>query len=85
MPINSPPAQGPPAKLQTPAFMAVLNELNVSLDQLTKRRRLIGEIEQTLNAKYNSNNRLMSYIMRVGHNPVSQAQPGLYVAEIART
>ncbi len=64
---NPPPASDPSAKLQTPAFMAVLNELNVNLDQLTKRQRLIGEIEQALSAKYNSHNRLMSYVMRFGH------------------
>jgi len=66
-PAKSPATPDPSAKLQTPAFMAVLNELNVNQDQLTKRQKLIAEIEQALTAKYNSPNRLMSYVMRFGH------------------
>jgi ClpP class serine protease len=47
--------------------MAVITELNVNQDQLTKRQKLIAEIEQSLSAKYKSANRLMSYVMRFGH------------------
>lgn len=61
----------PSAKLKTPAFMAVLNELNVNQDQLLKRQKLIAEIEQSLTAKYNSPNRMMSYVMRFGHQRTS--------------
>lgn len=66
------PPQDPAAKIQaTPAFMAVINELNVNQDQLTKRQKLIADIEQTLSAKYNATNRLMSYVMRFGHSRTS--------------
>ena len=70
MATNPPPAPppDPSAKLKTPAFMAVINELNVNLDQLTKRQKLISEIEQALTAKYHSPNRLMAYVMRFGHS-----------------
>ncbi len=71
VPPNPPAPPAPPSdpseKLKTPAFMAVLNELNVNSDQLAKRQKLIAEIEQALTAKYNSPNRLMSYVMRFGH------------------
>ena len=49
----------------------MLNELNVNLDQLSKRQRLITEIEQALTTKYNTPNRLMSYVMRFGHSRTS--------------
>jgi ATP-dependent protease ClpP protease subunit len=62
----------PTAKYKaTPAFMAVINELNVNQDQLTKRQKLITEIEQSLSVKYKASNRLMSYVMRFGHSRTS--------------
>lgn len=51
--------------------MAMLNELNLNLDQLTKRQKLIMEIEQALTTKYNAHNRLISYVMRFGHSRTS--------------
>jgi hypothetical protein len=67
-PPTPPNAPDSVAKFNTsPTFMAMLNELNVNLDQLTKRQKLIADIEQALTAKYNAPNRLMSYVMRFGH------------------
>jgi ClpP class serine protease len=51
--------------------MAMLNELNVNLDQLAKRQKQIAELEQALTAKYNAPNRLMTYVMRFGHSRTS--------------
>src|SRR6185437_16015899 len=51
--------------------MAVINETNLNQDQLTKRQKLIAEIEQLLSVKYNSANRFMSYVMRFGHSRTS--------------
>lgn len=71
MATNPPTPPKPPdsaAKFNTsPTFMEMLNELNVNLDQLTKRQKLIADIEQVLTAKYNAPNRLISYVMRFGH------------------
>lgn len=62
------PPPDPTAKIKTtPAFMAVINELNVNQDQLTKRQKIMTDIEQSLTAKYNCPNRLMTYMMRFGH------------------
>src|SRR5260370_19832126 len=62
------PAPDPSSKFNsTPTYMAVITGLNVNQDQLTKRQKLIAEIEQSLSAKYKSANRLMSYVMRFGH------------------
>ena len=47
--------------------MAMLNELNVNLDQLAKRWELIGKIERALTERHGAANRLMSYVMRFGH------------------
>jgi len=71
----SPPSlpPDPSAKLKTPAFMEILNELNVNQNQLLKRQKLITEIEQALSDKYHSPNRLMSYIMRFGHARTSMS------------
>lgn len=68
MATNPPTPPDPLAKVQaTPALMAIFNEMNVNQDQLTKRQRLIAEIEQSLSAKYKAANRLISYVMRFGH------------------
>lgn len=68
---TQPPPPIPPnpaGKFNTsPTFMAMLNELNVNLDQLNKRFKLIADIEQALTAKYQAPNRLVSYVMRFGH------------------
>jgi hypothetical protein len=53
--------------------MAVVNEININQDQLTRRQKLIGEIEKALTAKYGSPNRLMSYVMRFGHARTSMS------------
>jgi len=68
---TSPPGapQDPSSKYQgTPIHMAVLNELNINVDQFNKRQKLIGEIEASLTARYGSANRLVSYILRFGHS-----------------
>ncbi|HEU0046175.1 MAG TPA: hypothetical protein VFQ43_01060, partial [Nitrososphaera sp.] len=71
MATNPPTPPKPPdsaAKFNTSlTFMEMLNELNVNLDQLTKRQKLIADIEQVLAAKYKAPNRLISYVMRFGH------------------
>lgn len=51
----------------TPVYMAVINELNVNVDQLNKRQGLIREIENALTARYGHTNRLITYLMRFGH------------------
>jgi len=70
-PPNPPVPPNPPepaAKFSSsPTFMAMINELNVNIDQLAKRQKLITEIEQALTARYNSPNRLVAYVMRFGH------------------
>lgn len=48
-------------------FLGVINELNVNLDQLQKRNKLIAEIEDLLSTRYGARNRLMSYVFRFGH------------------
>lgn len=67
----APPGAPPPdpgAKYQkTPIFMAVLNELNLNMDQFLKRQELIHEIETALTARHGSGNRLISYVLRFGH------------------
>ena len=64
----TPPNSDPSAKFQsTPVFMAVINELNVNVDQLNKRQALIKEIENALTARYGCANRLITYFMRFGH------------------
>jgi ClpP class serine protease len=69
---NHPAPPDPSAKVQaTPAFMPVINETNLNQDQLTKRQKLIAEIEQLLSVKYSSVNRFMSYVMRFGHSRTS--------------
>lgn len=71
-PAPAVPPQDPTAKIKTtPAFMEVINELNVNQDQLTKRQKIIADIEQSLTAKYNCPNRLMTYLMRFGHSRTS--------------
>jgi len=56
------------AKLpSTPTYMAVLNELNINLDQYNKRQKLLGEIEATLTKRYGSANRIITYVLRFGH------------------
>jgi hypothetical protein len=67
--VPTPPTSGnPAAKVQgTPIFMAVLNELNVNVDQLQKRQKLISEIEEALTARHGCTNRMMSYVLRFGH------------------
>jgi hypothetical protein len=68
----------PSAKVQgTPALMAIFNETNVNQDQLTKRQKLIAEIEQSLSAKYDAANSLISYVMRFGH-----ARTSMHAADI---
>lgn len=71
MATNPPNPPAPPEPIQKvntlPAFMAILNELNVNQDQAIKRQELIAQIEHTLSDKYHSHNRLMSYVMRFGH------------------
>jgi len=77
-PPTAPPAPAPDPSSKfnsTPTYMAVITELNVNQDQLTKRQKLIAEIEQSLSAKYKSANRLMSYVMRFGH-PRTSMQTG---------
>lgn len=56
---------------QTPLFMSILNELNVNQDQLTKRQRLMTQIEAELTSRYDAPNRLMSYVFRFGHSRTS--------------
>lgn len=74
-PSTPPPSTPPPdpsAKYEgTPVFMAVLNELNVNLDQLLKRQKLIVEIETALTSRYGSANRLMTYFLKFGHSRTS--------------
>jgi hypothetical protein len=70
MPPGAPSTPPPPPadpKLNTPTYMAVLNELNVNLDQYNKRQKIIAEIEATLTKRYASANRLISYVLRFGH------------------
>jgi len=71
---SNPPAAPPndtaqaAAKLNaTPVFVSVLNECNVNQDQLNRRQRLIGEIEDALSKRYGGTNRLVSYVLRFGH------------------
>ena len=72
------PPPDPSAKLQNqPVFMSVLNELNVRSDQFQKRQKLIKEIEAALTARYGSENRLMSYVLRFGH-----ARTSMHTADI---
>jgi hypothetical protein len=72
-PVSSPappsvPPPDPAAKYSgTPVFMRVINELNSHQDQLLKRQTLIKRIEEKLTARYEANNRLISYIFRFGH------------------
>ena len=72
-PLNAPgPPTGPPPDPDTkykgtPVFMAIINELNLNADQLSKRQKLIAEIEAGLTARYGSPNRLISYVLRFGH------------------
>ena len=47
--------------------MAVLNELNVNVDQFNRRQKLIADIEAALSVKYRCKNRLISYVLRFGH------------------
>lgn len=78
MASNPPIPPDPSAKVQgTPALMSIFNEMNVNQDQLNRRWRLIGEIEQSLTAKYGAKNRLISYVMRFGH-----ARTIMYTADI---
>ncbi len=77
-PPSSLPPTDPKSKYQgTPIYMAVLNELNVNLDQLQKRQKLIVEIEQALTARFGSANHLMSYVFRFGH-----AKTQMHIADI---
>jgi hypothetical protein len=63
-----PPPVDPITKAQqTPAFMNVITELDVNLDQLKKRQQLILQIETLLTAKYGASNRLITYVFRFGH------------------
>ncbi len=48
-------------------FSGLINELNVNQDQLRRRQELLKRIETELSEKYNSENRVISYIMRFGH------------------
>jgi hypothetical protein len=71
---TNPPA-GPPndemqaaAKVNTqPVFVSVLNECNVNIDQLARRQKLIGVIEDLLTKRFGGTNRLVTYTMRFGH------------------
>lgn len=70
-PTKSPGASQPDpgVKFQnTPIFMAVLNELNVNLDQVLKRQKIISEMETILTGRYGCRNRVISYILRFGHS-----------------
>jgi len=66
-PPANPPVDPNAKYKQTPIYMAVLNELNVNIDQFQKRQALIAEIETALTARYGSQNRLISYVLRFGH------------------
>lgn len=68
-PPRPPGAEPDPGKKfsQSPMFLGVINELNVNLDQLQKRNKLIAEIEDLLSTRYGARNRLMSYVFRFGH------------------
>lgn len=71
VPPLSPPniAPEPSSKYQnTPVFMTVLSELNVNLDQLARRQKLVAEIEAALDSRYGKGNRVVSYISRFGHS-----------------
>lgn len=48
--------------------MSVINELNINSDQLQKRQKLIVDIETALSARYESANRLITYMLRFGHS-----------------
>lgn len=52
---------------QTPLFATVMNELNLNQDQLVKRQNTIKKIEQALTKRYKAENRVISYIIRFGH------------------
>lgn len=70
-PPDAPPAVPPSPEEKfknTPIFMATLNELNVNADQYARRQKLITEIEAALTARFNANNRLVSYVLRFGHS-----------------
>src|SRR5208283_1944075 len=62
------PPPDPSAKFQSESvYISIINEMNVNLDQLQKRQKLITDIEKALTARYDSENRLMSYVLRFGH------------------
>ncbi len=73
-PISSPPPPvGPPSSdpsakySETPVFLSTINELNINVDQLQKRQKLMAQIEEALTARYGAANRIMSYMFRFGH------------------
>jgi ClpP class serine protease len=70
---------------QTPIFMAVLNELNVNVDQFNRRQRLIADIETALSKKYGCKNRLISYVLRFGHIRTSMSTQDIPSIETALT
>lgn len=68
-PPTPPVPPDPSQKAQSsPVFVAVINELNVNIDQLNKRRLLIERIEADLTARYGCQNRLITYLLRFGHS-----------------
>lgn len=67
-PVPPSPSPDPIKKAQqTPAFVNVINELDVNRDQLNKRQQIIREIENRFTSKYGVSNRNVSYIFRFGH------------------
>jgi hypothetical protein len=51
----------------TPAFTAILNEMNVGQDQLEKRKKLLNNLDDLLSARYGARNRTIIYLLRFGH------------------
>jgi hypothetical protein len=68
-PVPAPtPQPNPLAKAQqSPAFLSIVNELDVNRDQLAKRQALITDIEAALSARYGSDNKMVAYTFRFGH------------------
>ena len=60
-----PQKPSPEQKLkQSPVFVSIINELNLNVDQLLKRQKLISEIETILSNRYGAQNKLISYIVQ---------------------
>jgi hypothetical protein len=60
-----PQKPSPEEKLkQSPVFVSIINELNLNVDQLLKRQKLISKIETILSNRYGAQNKLISYIVQ---------------------